>query len=213
MLERRLKREHTLPAHKPSLADSTNRQEEATKQKRKRREAILREQKESAAKRRKVELSVPATESAAEKEGEKQTATASRPKAPALLPESLLEKITDRPSLPQRVHKKASEFESEDEDSDDEMMGFDFDDAINEEEALKRRERNRKKNLAKMAKMEFKKGPVSVKVLKDDKKSRKILMPPANKKVSSIKNAWLSGRGSVKRRSVGGGIGAGFPKK
>jgi hypothetical protein len=202
------------------LTNRIDRQEEAAKQKRKRREAILKEQKASAAKRRKVETSEPDVEPAAEEEdaapveeSEKQIATISKPKAPALLPESLLEKIADRPSPPPRTHKRAGDFDSEDEGSDDETMGLDFDDEMDKGAALKRKEKNRKRALARKAKMEFKKGPVNVKVLKDDKKTQKLLMPPANKKVANVKNAWLSGRGAVKRRAVGGGIGSAFPRK
>lgn len=203
------------------------RQEEAARQKRKRREAKLKEQKETAdaRKRRKVVDAKPADEKDTPASDEDDATPAStevvtlpKSKAPALLPTSLLEKITDRPSAPSRSHKRAADFGIIDEDASDDDMDmdglddFDFgDDAgMGEEMALMIAEKNRKKRLARKAKMEFKKGPVTVKVLKDEKKLRKIMMPPANKKVANTKESWLNGRGVVKRRAIGGGIRGAF---
>ncbi|CAZ85387.1 unnamed protein product [Tuber melanosporum] len=65
-------------------------------------------------------------------------------------------------------------------------------------------ERNRRKKQRQKLNRTLKKGPVSVKVLKDDMKSRKILPPPAAKTVGSIKDSWLFGRkaGGAMRRDV-----------
>lgn len=65
-------------------------------------------------------------------------------------------------------------------------------------------ERNRKKKQRQKLNRTLKKGPVSVKVLKDDTKSRKILPPPTAKIVGSIKDSWLFGRkaGGAMRRDV-----------
>jgi hypothetical protein len=76
------------------------------------------------------------------------------------------------------------------------------------EATLKKRERNRRKRLARNAKKEFKKGPVNVRVLKNDEKAKKIIMPPADRKAVSMRNAWLNGRGRIKRKSIGGGLGS-----
>ena len=132
------------------------------------------------------------------------TSAAPKP-APTLLPESLLERISDRPSPPVGSNC-APGYRSEDVDSEVDSGHKDIGGDLSV--PSKNRERNRKKRLAQKAKMEFKKGPVSVKVLREDKKIRKVLMPPADKKAVNMKNAWLSGRGQVKRRSIGGGLGA-----
>lgn len=65
-------------------------------------------------------------------------------------------------------------------------------------------ERNRRKKQRQKLNRTLKKGPVSVKVLKDDTKSRKILPPPAAKIVGSIKDSWLFGKkaGGAMRRDV-----------
>ena len=145
-------------------------------------------------------------------------ATIPRSKAPTLLPASLLENLSDRPSAPIRSHKRVIDEDASGEDEDD-MDGMDdmdidmgglggFDAEMEEAMALADEEKRRKRREARKAKMEFKKGPVTVKVLKDEKKSRKLMMPPANKKVAKTKSNWLNGRGIVKRRPVGGIRGA-----
>lgn len=215
-----------------SPADQTLSQEKAARQKRKQRETLLKEQKKSAAKRRKVApaktveaVPEPAVEEKEDEEktpdngdetpADQQLTTTSKNKGPTLLPASLLEKVADRPSPPPRTHKRAGDFGFDDEgDSED---GLDFDDfegdgmMVDEELSSGKTERNRRKRAARKAKMEFKKGPVSVKVLQDDKKARKIMMPPANKRVVNTKSTWLSGRGTVKRRSIGS-VGGAFAK-
>ena len=200
------------------------RQEKTARQKRKQRQALLKEQKESAAKRRKVAPG-PTIESAPEPEAsddddetpaEQQLTATSKNKPPALLPESLLEKVADRPSPPPRTHKRAGGFGSDDEDDFGDGMDLgDFDGGdmmmLGSELSLRKTEKNRRKRAARKAKMEFKKGPVSVKVLKDDKKARKIMMPPANKRVVDTKSNWLRGRGTVRRRTIGS-VGGAFAK-
>jgi hypothetical protein len=203
-----------LRASKLTITDGAIRQEEAAKQKRKRREAILKEQKVAATKRRKLEPAAEPSSKAEEapaKETENQVATIPKRKTPTLLPESLLEKIVDRPSRSLPIKKRAGDFDSEEEGSGGEMMGFDFDNGSDDDDkqVVKKKPRNRKSR----PKTEFKKGPVTVKVLNDDKKSRKILMPPANKKVAKTKEEWLNGRGKVQRRGIGGGIGSVFSRK
>jgi len=125
--------------------------------------------------------------------------------APGLLPTALLEKVADLPSSPPQTHKRTGDGSDEDDFRD----GMDIDGLEDDGMMLGgglsfgKAERNRRKRVARKANMEFKKGPVSVKVLKDDKKARKIMMPPANKRVVNAKSTWLSGRGAVKRRSIG----------
>lgn len=172
------------------------RQEGAARQKRKRREAAFKEQKEDARKRRKITSAAAGNDSTNE--------NALEP-APTLLPESLLERISNHPS-PALGSNRSSNYCSEDADS--EVSSGHKGNSGDLSASSKNRERNRKKRLARKAKMEFKKGPVSVKVLREDKKIRRVLMPPADKKAVNTRNAWLSGRGQVKRRSIGGGLGA-----
>lgn len=168
------------------------RQEGAARQKRKRREAVFKEQKEDARKRRKIASSKLAAAS-----DDSTNEDALKP-APTLLPESLLERISNHPSPALGSNRSSnSEIGSGHKGNSGDLSA-----------PSKNRERDRKKRLARKAKMEFKKGPVSVKVLREDKKIRRVLMPPADKKAVNTRNAWLSGRGQVKRRSIGGGLGA-----
>jgi hypothetical protein len=122
-------------------------------------------------------------------------------KLPLLLPESLLEDVSCNSPTP-RTHNRAEDFNSDGDDYESEGgIGVD-----NDKAKLKKKEKNRKRRQAKKAKLEFKKGPVTVKVFKGDTKARKIMAPPVVKKVDMTKSSWLNGRGGIKRKHVAVGF-------
>ncbi|RPA80854.1 hypothetical protein BJ508DRAFT_123709 [Ascobolus immersus RN42] len=115
------------------------------------------------------------------------------PAASKLLPTSLLESVagkfdndsddSDSDDSPQnKRHKKF-----EDSDDDDDMEERNLDKIPAKDLQMKKRT------------VVVKKGPVKVKVLDDEKRMRSILPPKSVKKVSNVRDAWMKGRGVMRR--------------
>jgi hypothetical protein len=138
-------------------------------------------------------------------------------KAPALLPTALLERIGDRPSQHTRLGSDDESEADEEEDDFGEMEGLHgIEGGAIPAEILKmmKEKENEKRQERKGKQAETKKGPVTVKVIKDDAKMRKILPPPSNKKEQNTKHSWMAGRGQVRRKAVGPALGMrAFAKK
>ncbi|PWW79542.1 hypothetical protein C7212DRAFT_356373 [Tuber magnatum] len=207
--------------------EAGNSQADATRKKRKAREAKLKEQKEEAnerkKKRRKVNpedeeeevvdnsraltIAEKSTEPLADEANAANSSSPSpppppppaeqqfgKPNPPTLLPETLLAQVaaTKRHF---RHHRDQPDSNPEPEQKKQ---------ITNTGIGGRNAERNRRKKQRQKLNRTLKKGPVSVKVLKDDTKSRKILPPPTTKVVGSIKDSWLFGRkaGGAMRRHV-----------
>ncbi|CUS09869.1 unnamed protein product [Tuber aestivum] len=122
-----------------------------------------------------------------------------KPTPPTLLPETLLAQVA---AAKRRRHREQPDSHPKPEHEPEQKKQV-----IGTGIVGRNAEQNRRNKQRQKLNRTLKKGPVSVKVLKDDTKSRKILPPPAAKVVGSIKDSWLFGRktgGAVRRDVVTG---------
>jgi len=214
---------NSTPECEPQLTNNGNSQADAVRKKRKARDAKLKEQKETSERKKKRRKANP--------EGEKEEAdnakaltipgkptepltheanSAANPSPPSpsppaeqqltkpnLLPTLLPEILLAQVAAAKRRHRREQDSHPDPESEQKKQ-------ATNTGIGGRNAERNRRKKQRQKLNRTLKKGPISVKVLKDDTKSRKILPPPAAKMVGSIKDSWLFGRkaGGAMRRDV-----------
>lgn len=197
-----------------SQADSNSQsQEELLRQKRKRRDAQLLEQKQNSRKRQRVTTAdediddaTKGTEVAIHVEAESTTGVPNT-KGMALLPTELLEQLEQE--------DEASESEDEegsDEDEDEMMDDFSDDEMMGERIGGNKKGRHTRldsppppaKRRVRKEQEVWNKGPVKVKVLKDVEKEKKVMAAPVAKQVYNRKMQLVKGR--TERRKIGGGF-------
>ncbi|TGZ82041.1 hypothetical protein EX30DRAFT_394921 [Ascodesmis nigricans] len=171
-------------------------QEELARQKRKRRDAQYKQQQEKSKARKRQKLTtaendvddkITGTEVAIHVEPTTEPEhSAPKTKGPVLLPMELLEKMEAREA------ERNEESEDEYEETVQRHMRFD-----SPPQPCDKRRKPKEKEI-------WKKGPVRVKVLKNQTKEKKVMAAPAAKSAYQRKSSMMKGR--AERRSVGGGF-------
>ncbi|KAI5779692.1 hypothetical protein EDC01DRAFT_290757 [Geopyxis carbonaria] len=156
-------------------------QNELAKNRRKRKTAILKDQREKAAARKRQKLDTKKDEMTELSSGTEASENLSYPSAvtlndkiPSLLPHSLLKKVSSHPSPQSDVPENLS---------------------------MNLKPMDAKIIFGKKSRDTFKRGPVKVKVLKNEAKASAVMAPPAVKNVVHKKMAMFKGK--AERRSVG----------